>query len=107
MVETKFGITDGDILNAIRYHTTARPEMSLVEKLVFIADKVEGNTRNPLYVQKITANFDFNNVDSIDKTVLYIINSTIQFLMEKNQLIHPRTVDARNFLLETIKQKSF
>lgn len=105
MVETKFGIKDPDVLNAIRYHTTGRPDMGLAEKLVFIADKVEGNTRNPLYVQKITSNFDFNNVDSIDQTLLYIINSTIQFLMEKNQLIHPRTVDARNALLEEIKQK--
>lgn len=107
LVEHQFGIVDQDILNAIRYHTTGRPEMSVVEKLVFIADKVEGNTRNPLYVQKITANFNFNDEKSIDKTLLYIINSTIQFLMEKNQLIHPRTLAARNDLLETIKQHKF
>lgn len=37
-IKTKLGITDEDILNAVRYHTTARAGMSVLEKVIFIAD---------------------------------------------------------------------
>ena len=37
----KYGVEDEDILNAIRYHTTGRPGMSLLEKIVFVADYIE------------------------------------------------------------------
>lgn len=48
--EKEFGITDEDMLNAIRYHTTGRKGMSLLEKVVFIADF-------------ISAERDYNGVD--------------------------------------------
>ena len=41
MAEKDFGIKDPDILNAIRYHTTGRPEMSRLEQIIFIADYIE------------------------------------------------------------------
>jgi predicted HD superfamily hydrolase involved in NAD metabolism len=96
VVREKFSLDDEDILNAIRYHTTARVGMSTVEKVVYIADKIEGNTRNPLYSQRMTAFLDFKDPLSLDLTMLYILDSTIQFLMSKHLVIHPRTVDARN-----------
>ncbi len=41
LAEHKYGVTDEDILNAIRYHTTGRPNMSTLEKIVYIADYIE------------------------------------------------------------------
>lgn len=41
LAEHKYGVEDMDILNAIRYHTTGRPDMSRLEKMVFIADYIE------------------------------------------------------------------
>lgn len=41
-----FGITDEAIIDAIRYHTVGRPNMSLLEKIVFIADATEPNRGN-------------------------------------------------------------
>ena len=41
IAKNEFGIDDEDILNAIRYHTTGRPKMSLLEKIVFTADLLE------------------------------------------------------------------
>jgi len=96
LVRETFNLQDPDILNAIRYHTTGRAGMSRVEKIVYIADKIEGNTRNPLYIQKMTAPLDFRNAWSLDLTMLFILDSTIQFLMERHQVIHPRTIEARN-----------
>lgn len=39
--QTDFGITDPDIINAIRYHTTGRSGMSTLEKLIYLADYIE------------------------------------------------------------------
>jgi predicted HD superfamily hydrolase involved in NAD metabolism len=105
LVSREFGVEDEDVLNAIRYHTTGRAGMSPVEKLVYIADKIEGNTRNPLYTQKITALFNFQERTTLDRAALYILDSTITFLIEKGQLIHPRTIEARNDLVEILHPK--
>lgn len=103
LVHEAFNLDDPDILDAIRYHTTGRAGMSRVEKIVYIADKIEGNTRNPLYIQKMTAPLDYRNPWSLDLTMLYILDSTIQFLMEKHQVIHPRTIEARNDFVTTLR----
>jgi nicotinate-nucleotide adenylyltransferase len=41
MAERILGITDKNIINAIKYHTSARPQMTDLEKLIFVADMVE------------------------------------------------------------------
>lgn len=41
IARTVFGIKDKDILNSIRYHTTGRPKMSLLEKVIYVADCIE------------------------------------------------------------------
>lgn len=106
MVHEALKLGQPDLLNAIRYHTTGRAGMSRVEKIVYIADKIEGNTRNPLYVQKVTGSLDFRNPHSLDLTMLYILDSTIQFLIEKHQTIHPRTIEARNDFVLKLRTKN-
>lgn len=41
VLKTEYGITDPEVLDAVKYHTTARPDMSRTGKLVFLADKLE------------------------------------------------------------------
>ena len=41
LAKEEYGITDEDILNAISYHTTGRPQMSTLEKIIYIADYIE------------------------------------------------------------------
>jgi predicted HD superfamily hydrolase involved in NAD metabolism len=106
LVKEKFNIEDPTILNAIRYHTTGREGMDIVEKLVFIADKIEGNTRNPLYIQKMTASLDFRHCETLDLTMLYILDSTISYLMEKRLIIHPRTIAARNDFVSRLRAEN-
>ena len=43
ILKDKFGVEDEDILNAVRYHTTGRAGMSLLEKIIFVADATEPN----------------------------------------------------------------
>ncbi|MDE6868321.1 MAG: nicotinate (nicotinamide) nucleotide adenylyltransferase, partial [Clostridia bacterium] len=41
VAEREFNVTDGDILNAVRYHTSGRADMSPLEKLIFLSDLLE------------------------------------------------------------------
>ena len=41
LAKEKYGIDDEDILNAIKYHTTGRPNMSKLEKIIYISDYIE------------------------------------------------------------------
>jgi nicotinate-nucleotide adenylyltransferase len=105
LVHRELGISDPVLLNAIRFHTTGRAGMSNVEKVVYIGDKIEGNTRNPLYIQHMTSQLDFKKPWSLDLTMLFILDSTIQFLMEKHQVIHPRTIEARNDFVANLRRE--
>ena len=58
LVRERFGLHDEETLDAIRFHTTGRAGMSPVEKIVYIADKIEENTRNPLFVKRVAAHLD-------------------------------------------------
>lgn len=46
LARREYGINDEDILNAIAYHTTGRPQMSLLEKIIYIADYIEPERRH-------------------------------------------------------------
>ena len=60
IAEREFGITDETVLNAIRFHTTARPNMSLEEKIVYVADTVELSRPGMSELRK-KAETDFND----------------------------------------------
>lgn len=79
IAKTKFDINDEDILQAITWHTTGRPNMSLLEKIIFIADYIEPS-RRPIpeldYIRKLA-------FEDIDKTMEKILLSTLKFLEAK------------------------
>ncbi|MGB9812515.1 MAG: bis(5'-nucleosyl)-tetraphosphatase (symmetrical) YqeK [Thermovenabulum sp.] len=100
IVEIKFGIKDKEILRAIEIHTTGDENMSLLDKIIYIADYIEPN-RNFPGVEDIRET-TFND---LDEGVLKGLNSTIRYVLEKNSLLHPKTVAARNSLLKNRRNK--
>ncbi len=87
-------IADSEIINAVRYHTTGRENMSLLEKVVYIADFTSID-RNYTDVDILRAKVNENLNDGI----IYALRYTINSLSEKNQVIHPDTLSAYNQLL--------
>lgn len=81
IAKNKFDILDEDILQAITWHTTGRPEMSLLEKIIFIADYIEPS-RNPIPELDVIRQLAF--VD-IDKAMEKILSNTLKFL-EKREI---------------------
>ncbi len=87
IAKTKFAISDEDILQAITWHTTGRPDMSLLEKIIFIADYIEPS-RNPIPELDLIRQLAF--VD-IDKAMEKILSNTLKFLEAKGNPIDKMT----------------
>lgn len=94
LAKDKYSIEDEDILNAIRYHTTGRKNMSLLEKIIFMGDFIEPS-RNFSGIDKIR---DLAFID-LDKSLLLALNTNLKFLLKKDRLISKDTVEARNYLM--------
>ena len=90
-IQVELGIEDEDIINAIRYHTTGRAGMTLLEKVIFIADFT-------------SAERDYDGVDkmrkiadkSLDEAVLEGMAFTIADLAERKLTIAPDTFEGYN-----------
>lgn len=97
---TVFGIEDPEILNAVRYHTTGRENMTLLEKIIYLSDFIEPS-RCFEGVEELRELAAIN----LDKALLLAFNSSITYLISKNGIIHLDTVLSRNFILtESVKK---
>ena len=94
-----------EILSAVRYHTTGRENMTLTEKLLYLADYIE-KTRKFDECKRLRRFFyaDLSDpVKRLDETVLLSLKYTLNELLSKDNFIHPQTLNAYNSLL--INQK--
>lgn len=93
LAKHELNIDDDKVIDAIRYHTTGRAGMALIEKIVFIADYAEPARSFP-GVEHIRTLLH----SDIDGAVRRALDQTLQYVIRRGQLIHPRTVEARNAL---------
>lgn len=97
LAKEKYGIDDEDIYNAIFYHTTGRPGMSLLEQIIFVSDYIEINRTHsdklPLYREMVK--------EDLNKCTAHILQDTLEYLSlcEKNSglIISPLTKDTFEF----------
>ncbi|MFJ5764826.1 bis(5'-nucleosyl)-tetraphosphatase (symmetrical) YqeK [Lysinibacillus sp. NPDC093210] len=95
IAENEFGITDEDILNAIRFHTTGRVAMSRLEKILFVADMIEPN-RNFEGVENLRKKARKN----LDKAMSACIRHTLAFLIDTKQAIYPLSIACYNDMMK-------
>ena len=94
-VKKQYGIKDKKLLSAIRYHTMGHGDMTLFDKLIYMADYIEP-CRNFEGVEALrTASFS-----NLDKAIMMGIDTTILSLVEEHLKISPVLLDVRNALLE-------
>lgn len=86
-----FEIIDEEILNAIKYHTIGTPDMTDVEKVIFVADYIEPG-RNFDGVKKARKLAD----KSLDRVIQYKIKDTIVDLVARKKKIYPKAIDSYN-----------
>ncbi|HHV62378.1 MAG TPA: HD domain-containing protein [Firmicutes bacterium] len=97
LARVEFGIDDEEILNAIRVHTTGDVGMSMLDKIIYLADYVEpGRSYAGAGALKRLAIEDF------DRALIAATDQTIMYVIRRGGLIHPRTVAARNSFLNSL-----
>ncbi len=94
LVRQDLGVQDPEVLSAIVKHTVGGESMSLLDKIIFLADMVEPERDLP-GVEKLRVLV----YHDIDRTMLEALDSTIQYLRERKQVIHPFTLITRNCIL--------
>lgn len=98
----KYGVEDPDILNAIRYHTTGRENMSLLEKIIFVADYIEpGRRQGSADELQKTRKLAFQDLDA---ALLKILDDTLRYLKSGDGEIDPATEATWRYYTETAKQ---
>ncbi|MFX3674448.1 MAG: bis(5'-nucleosyl)-tetraphosphatase (symmetrical) YqeK [Paenisporosarcina sp.] len=94
VVRNELGITNENILNAIRFHTTGRANMSPLEKILYVADMIEPNRRFP--------NVDLlreHATEGLDGIMEACIIHSIKFLIQKKQPVFPDSIHCYNDLV--------
>ena len=100
LAQNKYGIEDPDILGAITWHTTGKPDMSLLEKILYIADYISADrTYRGIVKMRTLAK------KSLEEAMLFGLSFTIGDLARKGQLIHPDSVACYNEICLELKQK--
>ena len=101
IAEKEFQIDDKEILSAIRWHTLGKLDMTDFEKIVFLADKIESNTRDKEYSDKIKALL--NEPNGINKALLKCYKETIKSLVKRDLKICLLTIDIYNKLQDLVQ----
>jgi len=95
IAQKQFGIEDERILNAIRYHTTGRGNMTLEEKIVFVADAIEPY-RSYCGIEELRKIAE----EDIDEAILTSLMGNVEYLSKQKKAIHPLTIEAINYLMK-------
>lgn len=98
-MKEEFGITDEDMLNAVRFHTTGRRGMSLLEKIVFVADAIEENRSYP-GVEELRAAAKRN----LDEACLMSLNRTIEYVKQRGEELDSLTQEAEEYFKEALRR---
>lgn len=101
IAETEFNITDKEIISAIRWHTLGKLNMTDFEKIIFIADKIEPNTRDKEYSDKIRELLSQDN--GLNKALLKCYKETIKSLVKRDLKICLLTIEIYNKLQDLVQ----
>ncbi|MGI6733145.1 MAG: bis(5'-nucleosyl)-tetraphosphatase (symmetrical) YqeK [Anaerovoracaceae bacterium] len=94
LLKCEWGVEDSDILNAVAYHTTGRPGMSQLEKIIYLADAIEPGRDYP-GVDKLRE----LAYEDLDKACAEVMGRTIEYVRHKGHKIDDNTIKAREELL--------
>ncbi len=101
MVETEFGITDIDIINAVKYHTLGRENMTDLEKILYLADIIEPNRVPFEGIEELRSLCKTN----LDCAMLFALDRSIEYIQHRHKKLHSQTLAAQQYFLEICKEK--
>lgn len=94
LAHREYGVSDEEILGSIYWHTTGRSCMTVLEKIIFLADYIEENRHFPgVELLRRLAKTDLN------KAVLAGYDMTLRHVIDQGGIIHTASIEGRNYLL--------
>ncbi len=96
LAQHRYGVSDPEILSAIRWHTTGKAEMSLLDKIIYIADYIEprrDKAPDLPHIRKLA-------FEDLDLTMYEILDGTLQYLEKKGGSVDPMTNEAYDYFKE-------
>ncbi|MGE5390491.1 MAG: bis(5'-nucleosyl)-tetraphosphatase (symmetrical) YqeK [Deltaproteobacteria bacterium] len=98
LIRHELGIDDEEMLRAVASHTTGALDMSYLDKIIYLADMIEPGRDYPgLERLKCIAFRD------LDHGMLLGLESTIRYCLEQGRLLHPRTIEVRNYYVRLLR----
>lgn len=100
IVKKKYNFTE-EMCDAIYYHTTGRANMTMLEKIIYVADKCEERTRKSEQANILR---EIEKEKGLDEAILFVMDDwTIPKAIEEKKIIHPNSIYARNDLISKLK----
>lgn len=99
-LRTELGITDEEILSAVRYHTTGKESMTLFDRIIYVADYISAERSYPDV--DVMRNLSFTV--GLDEACLYSLQYTLKSLSEKKGIIHEDSLAFYNDLVIKMKR---
>jgi predicted HD superfamily hydrolase involved in NAD metabolism len=101
LLEQELGIRDREIIDAVKNHTTGIPGMSLLAKIVYLADYIEPSRSCPgVQVLREIALYD------LQRALLFAVDMTLKYVIESERLVHPHSIAFRNSLILSIRNNN-
>ena len=101
LAKEKYGVKDKEVLSAIRKHTTGDVDMTMLEKIIFVADYIEparSKAKNLTLIRRLA-------FEDIDTAVYFIMKDTLEYLEEKGSEIDKQTKKAYEFYKNMYAEK--
>ena len=99
--KNKYGVDDETIIDSILYHTTGRPDMGILEKIIYVADYIEPHRKklpNLAEIRKIA-------FSDIDMAVFLILENSLNYLEKGKTQIDPVTRETYDFYKTFIEKR--
>ena len=97
----KYGVCDEEILNAIRFHTTGRPDMTLLEKIIYVADFIEPHRKKLPRLDEIRK----ISFEDLDMAIYMILENSLNYLEKGNAKIDTKTEETYIFYKKMIEER--
>ena len=100
MAEAAYGINDPEILSAIKWHTTGKPDMSMLDIIIYMADYIEPNRDKAPNLKQIRK-LCFEN---IEEALYQVLEGTLEYLSDRPDMIDPMTKISYDFYKWKLKK---
>ncbi len=101
LLETEFGITDPEIISAVKYHTLGRVDMTRLEKILYLADIIEPGRKpwDGLEDLRKMAMAD------LDCAMLCAVDRSVEYVLRRHKILHSQTLATQQYFSKICKER--